>query len=300
MQTQRISIRAYLVILAVWAFLGAVVGTGEVQAQEPCIVGCDTVAYSSNFDTTIELPNGCWVRVTYAFRYACDNWDIGIVSIEPRSPQCSSMNLHALLKQTSKALLEDLWFPYLLPDSCVTYRLIKGSCWHYDTNACGHTIALPCDSTPCCVTDYEVCMDSTGHRTATITGQPSSNLNCDSVSTGCVNVCSDDTTMVNPGGGGSSKYNRRMSNDIGSEVGSIRPNPTNGKTTIEYRVSEATDIVLTVHSADGQKVARLIEGHRAPGVYSVEFDASGLASGTYFYRLHTPRGTATGTIVVER
>jgi len=297
MQTQRHSIRGSILVLAVCGLIGMIATTMGMRAQGICKPDCDSVGFYFTYDMTIELPSGCWVRVTYSYRYACGNFDVGIVSVEPRTPQCASMSLKDLLDQTSTALLENLWVPPLQPDSCTFVRVIKGACWHYELNACGHQIALPCDSLVCCVTGYEVCMDSSWNRTATVTVPPTEKVVCDSA--GCANVCSGDSTIANPGGG-SRKYSTRSSSDIGSEVGSIRPNPTGGKTTIEFRVSEPMEIGLTVHTSDGREVARLIDGHRDPGSYSVEFDASGLPGGTYFYRLHTPRGTSTGTIVVEK
>jgi hypothetical protein len=35
----------------------------------------------------------------------------------------------------------------------------------------------------------------------------------------------------------------------------------------------------------GQQVASLVQGYREAGVHQVSFDGSGLASGTYFYRI---------------
>ena len=64
------------------------------------------------------------------------------------------------------------------------------------------------------------------------------------------------------------------------------PNPFNPSTTITYDVPAETNVTIAVYDGLGQKVKDLYSGVRAPGRYTATFDASGMASGTYFYRLH--------------
>jgi hypothetical protein len=70
------------------------------------------------------------------------------------------------------------------------------------------------------------------------------------------------------------------------------PNPFNPATTIGYTVggvrlqaSGFRDVRLVVYDLLGREVAVLVSEKKAPGGYEVAFDASGLASGVYFYRL---------------
>jgi subtilisin family serine protease len=64
------------------------------------------------------------------------------------------------------------------------------------------------------------------------------------------------------------------------------PNPFNPGTTIGFDLPQSATVSLAVYNILGQEVARLIEGSfMSPGTYSVDFDASGLASGIYFVRL---------------
>ncbi|MEX0720964.1 MAG: T9SS type A sorting domain-containing protein [Balneolaceae bacterium] len=63
------------------------------------------------------------------------------------------------------------------------------------------------------------------------------------------------------------------------------PNPFNPTTKISYEIPEAADVKLNIYNMLGQRVATLIDGHKAAGVHQVNFDASSLASGSYMYRL---------------
>ena len=63
------------------------------------------------------------------------------------------------------------------------------------------------------------------------------------------------------------------------------PNPFNPKTGIRFQVSDVSDVKLVVYDLLGRKVLVLVDERKAPGIYEVGFDASGLASGVYFYRM---------------
>ncbi len=63
------------------------------------------------------------------------------------------------------------------------------------------------------------------------------------------------------------------------------PNPFNPTTSIRFQVAEAADVNLAVYDHLGREVAVLIDGRMDAGDYDARFDASGLASGVYLYRL---------------
>lgn len=69
------------------------------------------------------------------------------------------------------------------------------------------------------------------------------------------------------------------------------PNPFNPNTVIRYQLSESNYITLMVFDALGREVTILQEGLKSAGVHTVDFDATGLASGIYFYKLTTSSGT---------
>jgi hypothetical protein len=66
------------------------------------------------------------------------------------------------------------------------------------------------------------------------------------------------------------------------------PNPFNPSTTIQFTIPVGTygRTSLRVYDVLGREVATLVNEVKQPGTYSVTWDASGIASGVYFYRLH--------------
>ena len=66
------------------------------------------------------------------------------------------------------------------------------------------------------------------------------------------------------------------------------PNPTTGQSTIRYQVRSAGPLAVRVYDVQGRLVATLAEGTHTAGTHSVVWDAAGLASGTYFYRIEAP------------
>ncbi len=70
------------------------------------------------------------------------------------------------------------------------------------------------------------------------------------------------------------------------------PNPFNPKTVISYQLSTTNNVKLSVYNIIGQMVALLVDKRHSAGKYKVEWDASGFASGIYFYRLETDKEIA--------
>jgi subtilisin family serine protease len=65
------------------------------------------------------------------------------------------------------------------------------------------------------------------------------------------------------------------------------PNPFNPVTSIKYTIPKAGLVTLKVYDITGREVATLVNEVKEVGVYNIEFDATNLASGVYFYRLES-------------
>jgi photosystem II stability/assembly factor-like uncharacterized protein len=78
------------------------------------------------------------------------------------------------------------------------------------------------------------------------------------------------------------------------------PNPFNPTTVISYQLSAVSDVRLVVFDILGREVAVLVNERQGPGAHSVKFDASGLASGVYLYRLTTPAFSQTKKLLLVR
>ncbi|MFA3781460.1 T9SS type A sorting domain-containing protein [Melioribacteraceae bacterium 4301-Me] len=71
------------------------------------------------------------------------------------------------------------------------------------------------------------------------------------------------------------------------------PNPFNPLTTINFSLPVSDYVELSVYNLLGQHIATLINEFKNAGSYAVNFDASNLSSGIYFYKLTTSKITIT-------
>jgi len=76
------------------------------------------------------------------------------------------------------------------------------------------------------------------------------------------------------------------------------PNPFNPVTTIKYSLPIDCKVMLSVYSITGQKVAELINKMQTAGEYNIQFNANGLASGTYIYRLQAGTFVQTKKMII--
>ena len=76
------------------------------------------------------------------------------------------------------------------------------------------------------------------------------------------------------------------------------PNPFNPTTTISYNLAKKTLARLVVFDILGREIATLVDEQKEAGSYSVEWNASHISSGVYFYRLQTGSSIETKKLVV--
>jgi hypothetical protein len=83
----------------------------------------------------------------------------------------------------------------------------------------------------------------------------------------------------------SSEVNVDINAPIQFELAQNYPNPFNPSTTIKFSLPQNSFVTLKVYNALGQEVSTLVNGFTESGTHSINFDASNLNSGIYFYKL---------------
>lgn len=78
------------------------------------------------------------------------------------------------------------------------------------------------------------------------------------------------------------------------------PNPFNPTTTIEYALPRRSHVTIALYNTLGQHIATLVNSDIDAGYHSVPFDASGLSSGVYFYRLQAESFVDTKKLLLVR
>ncbi len=78
------------------------------------------------------------------------------------------------------------------------------------------------------------------------------------------------------------------------------PNPFNPTTTIKYQIPELSFVTIKVYDVLGSEVATLVNEEKAVGSYEVEFNATALPSGIYFYKLQAGSFVETKKMVLMK
>jgi hypothetical protein len=78
------------------------------------------------------------------------------------------------------------------------------------------------------------------------------------------------------------------------------PNPFNPSTTIKYELPKSSDVRLSVYDLLGREVTVLVNERRDAGVHEVKYDAAGLSSGMYLYRLQAGDFVQTRKLILSR
>jgi N-acetylneuraminic acid mutarotase len=78
------------------------------------------------------------------------------------------------------------------------------------------------------------------------------------------------------------------------------PNPFNPATTIQFNMPKAGNVEVKVYDILGSEVAVLVNEFKQVGTHTINFDASGLSSGIYFYTMKSADFTATKKMLLVK
>jgi hypothetical protein len=78
------------------------------------------------------------------------------------------------------------------------------------------------------------------------------------------------------------------------------PNPFNSVTTFSYRLTANSFVSLEVFDIIGRIVETLVSAHQGVGKYKVQWNASGMPSGIYFYQLRVGGNVQTKKMLIMR
>jgi hypothetical protein len=76
------------------------------------------------------------------------------------------------------------------------------------------------------------------------------------------------------------------------------PNPFNASTTIKYNLNETGNVVIDIYNLLGSKIATLQNGQQPAGNHQVIWEAQGVSSGTYFYKIQAGDQSETRKMVL--
>lgn len=78
------------------------------------------------------------------------------------------------------------------------------------------------------------------------------------------------------------------------------PNPFNPSTSINFDLQKSGRVSLTVYNVLGEKIATLVDGRLTFGAHKVDFDATGLTTGIYYYALETENSRITRQMILTK
>jgi len=93
-----------------------------------------------------------------------------------------------------------------------------------------------------------------------------------------------------------------VNNEIvkGFELKQNYPNPFNPSTKINFSLEKNSFVALKVYDASGKMTAELVNDFKAAGEHSINFDASNLPAGVYFYKLEADGFTSTKKMILTK
>lgn len=77
------------------------------------------------------------------------------------------------------------------------------------------------------------------------------------------------------------------------------PNPFSGITTLKYQIAQKGDVSLIIFDILGREVQTLVSEFKTTGFHEIDFQATSLPLGVYFYRLAQNGQTLTGKMILQ-
>lgn len=95
-----------------------------------------------------------------------------------------------------------------------------------------------------------------------------------------------------------SVYNNSTSLVNGFKLYDAYPNPFNPTTNISFEVSKKMNVVVNIYDLTGKLIQTLFNGVKEPGRYEIQFNATQLSSGMYFYKIEADGFTDTKKLIL--
>jgi hypothetical protein len=83
-------------------------------------------------------------------------------------------------------------------------------------------------------------------------------------------------------------------------LGQNYPNPFNPITVIKYQLAKPGFVTISIYNMLGMQIAKLVNEEKSAGSYDVSFEANGLSSGVYFYKLQSETYVETKKMVLMK
>lgn len=138
--------------------------------------------------------------------------------------------------------------------------------------------------------DYTLIVDATDYENVNINNIVSLNYS--------TNPSAQKDLLVSPAG--TTSVNQGSNIPTGYSLLQNYPNPFNPVTQIKFTIPEKSYVKLSVYNLIGQKVADLINSELNAGEYTVTFNANGLSSGVYIYRLESGNFVSTKKMILMK
>ncbi len=102
------------------------------------------------------------------------------------------------------------------------------------------------------------------------------------------------------GPGGLEKQGTKKDKVYSWKITQNYPNPFNPVTTIQYEVAKESRIRLKLYDITGTEITTLVDEVNPAGEYRASFDASGLPSGVYIYRIEADKFNESKKLILIR